>query len=170
MAEIVFENPTKNIKEPEKVREFLSKRGVDYRHWLTKPNIEFLLDKSHLNDSEKEELLLGLQNRFEELSKEYGYKSRDLIVLHPDLPGLDDLLAKFDKMHYHSDDEVRYIVDGSGIFGFNLDGEKFEVHVFRNDFISVPAKTHHWFKLDDKKKIKAVRYFKDTSGWTPVYV
>ncbi len=170
MAEIVFEDLAKNIREPEMVREFLSKRGVIYRHLLTKPNIEFLLDKSSLNDSEKEELLQGLDSRFEELSKEFGFQSRDIIVLYPDLPGLDDLLAKFDKMHYHTDYEVRYIVDGSGIFGFDLDGEKFEVHVYRNDFLSVPAMTHHWFKLDDKKRIKAVRYFQDTKGWTPVYV
>jgi len=42
--------------------------------------------------------------------------------------------------------------------------------VSQNDFISVPANTNHWFKLDENKKIKAIRYFQDMSGWTPVYI
>jgi 1,2-dihydroxy-3-keto-5-methylthiopentene dioxygenase len=37
------------------------------------------------------------------------------------------------------------------------------------DYINVPANTEHWFTLGDSKRIKAVRYFIDTSGWTPVY-
>ncbi|APY25332.1 Acireductone dioxygenase [Leptospira borgpetersenii str. 4E] len=93
-----------------------------------------------------------------------------MIVLHPNVSGLNDMLAKFDRVHYHTDEEVRYIVDGSGVFGFVLKGEKFLVHVVKDDFISVPRNTNHWFYLDDKKRIKAVRYFQDMSGWVPNYV
>jgi 1,2-dihydroxy-3-keto-5-methylthiopentene dioxygenase len=93
-----------------------------------------------------------------------------LIVLHPKVDGLGEMLSKFDKWHYHTDDEVRYIIDGEGIFGFDILGEEFEVHVQKEDFISVPANTHHWFTLSSSKKIKAVRYFKDKSGWTPHYI
>ena len=37
------------------------------------------------------------------------------------------------------------------------------------DYINVPANVEHWFEMKDSKRIKAVRYFIDTSGWTPVY-
>lgn len=169
MATIVLENQEK-ITDPEAVRQFLSARGVEYRHWTTPPSLEPLLAKKVLDDGEKESLLDGIDNRFQELRTQYGYTTRDLVVLHPDVPGLADLLAKFDKMHYHTDDEVRYIIDGTGIFGFSLGSEKFTVYVERNDFIAVPKNTHHWFALDEKMRIKAVRYFIDTAGWVAHYV
>lgn len=171
MAKIYFDKDGSQITENEKVQEFLRDRGIEYRFWTTTPDIESLINKESLSDEEKNDLLMGVENRFLDLKKEYGYQTRDLIVLHPNLPGLTEMLAKFDKMHFHTDDEVRYIVDGSGIFGFSLEGdEPFTVHVERNDFISVPKNTNHWFKLDDKMRIKAVRYFTDMSGWVPHYV
>ena len=44
----------------------------------------------------------------------------DLIVLHDAIPNLDQALAKFKPAHTHDDDEVRYIVDGEGVFGFTM--------------------------------------------------
>lgn len=170
MAEIFTPNTKEPISKPEEVRNFLKKMGIEYRYWDVEAGGKPLLDRTSLNDQEKEELLQGFENRFEELKSEYSYKSRDMIVLNPEIPGLDGMLTKFDKWHYHTDDEVRYIIDGSGIFGFHIQGEKFEVKVSQNDFISVPANTNHWFKLDENKKIKAIRYFQDMSGWTPVYI
>jgi 1,2-dihydroxy-3-keto-5-methylthiopentene dioxygenase len=169
MATILTQSQ-ETISGPEAVKSFLESKGIEYRHWTTGPESQPLLDKIGLADAEKEELLSTLDHRFQELKNQYGYETRDLIVLHPEVPGLPDMLSKFDKMHYHTDDEVRYIVDGTGVFGFRIQGEEFQVIVNRNDFISVPANTHHWFKLDKNMRIKAVRYFKDTSGWTPHYV
>ncbi len=169
MAAIFFKN-SNPITDVEAVRNFLTSKGLEYRYWETPSLVAALLQKESLTDEEKEELLRSLDHRFQELKDEYGYSTRDLIVLHPQVPGLSEMLAKFDKMHYHTDDEVRYIVDGSGIFGFSVSGEEFTVHVEKNDFISVPKHTHHWFKLDERMRIKAVRYFIDTSGWVPHYV
>lgn len=170
MATVTIQSTGKKITSPNEVQNYLRNYGIEYRHWTTSPDIESLITKKALSNDEKEELLKGIDNRFQELKKEYGYQTRDLIVLHSDVPGLPEMLAKFDKMHYHTDDEVRYIVDGSGIFGFRIHGDDFTVQVERNDFISVPKNTHHWFKLDENMRIKAVRYFIDMSGWTPHYV
>ena len=91
-------------------------------------------------------------------------------IFHPDVPGIKDMLAKFDKVDTHSDVEVRYIIDGSGYFGFVAPQGNFLVPVSKSAFISVPKGIQHWFTLDDKMRIKAVRYFKDMSGWVPNYV
>ena len=129
-----------------------------------------LLEQKSLSDPEKEELLVTMDNRFEELKRANGYQTRDLIVIHEDIPGLSDMLAKFDKIHYHTDDEVRYIVAGRGYFGFvEASDDQFLVEVSAGDYINVPAYTEHWFEMKDSKRIKAVRYFIDTSGWAPVY-
>ena len=57
---------------------------------------------------------------FASLQESEGYQSQDLIVLHPQIPNLDGLLEKFAAIHTHDDDEVRYIVEGEGTFGFVL--------------------------------------------------
>ncbi|URD71619.1 1,2-dihydroxy-3-keto-5-methylthiopentene dioxygenase [Leptospira borgpetersenii] len=170
MATIVRQKGLAPIEGTSEVKSFLKERGIDYDHWKVPYNVADLTDKEILADVEKEELLKKLDDRFETLKEKEGYQSRDLIVLHPNVSGLNDMLTKFDRVHYHTDEEVRYIVDGSGVFGFVLKGEKFLVHVVKDDFISVPRNTNHWFYLDDKKRIKAVRYFQDMSGWVPNYV
>ncbi|MBD0347071.1 MAG: cupin domain-containing protein [Coleofasciculus sp. Co-bin14] len=134
------------------------------------PEVQQLLAKDALTDQEKEQVLQALDNYFEELQASAGYQSRDLIVLHPDVPNLDALLSKFNSCHYHTDDEVRYIVAGEGVFGFvRPDGSQVEVTVQPEEFINVPANTEHWFYLTPSKRIKAVRYFTTTEGWTPEY-
>jgi len=134
------------------------------------PEIRELLALDALSDSEKEQILQALDGYFQQLKESAGYQSRDLIVLHPGIPNLDTLLSKFDKCHIHADDEVRYIVAGEGIFGFvRPDGSQVEVTVQPEEFINVPANTEHWFYLTAARKVKAVRYFTTTTGWTPEY-
>src|SRR5262245_11488703 len=77
-----------------------------------------LLRKETLDDAEKGQVLAALDHYFEKLKASDGYQTRDLIVLHQAVPKLDEMLAKFDRCHTHDDVEVRYIVDGEGIFGF----------------------------------------------------
>jgi 1,2-dihydroxy-3-keto-5-methylthiopentene dioxygenase len=158
------------INNTNEVKEFLNARGIAYDHWPVPANAKTFTSKQSLNDAEKESLLETLNDKFLLLKEKEGYTTRDLVVLHPEVPGIGDMLSKFDKVHYHTDVEVRYIVDGSGYFGFSLNGEKFLVHVYESDFISVPKNTNHWFYLDDRMRIKAVRYFQDMSGWVPNYV
>ncbi|MFM9264518.1 1,2-dihydroxy-3-keto-5-methylthiopentene dioxygenase [Tychonema sp. BBK16] len=134
------------------------------------PEIRELLAKDAIDDNQKEQVLQALDGYFQQLKESAGYQSRDLIVLHPDIPNLDVLLSKFDKCHIHTDDEVRYIVAGEGIFGFvRPDGSQVEVTVQPEEFINVPANTEHWFYLTAARKVKAVRYFTTTTGWTPEY-
>lgn len=134
------------------------------------PEIQQLLAKDALNDEQKEQVLQSLDGYFEQLKASAGYQSRDLVVLHPEVPNLDTLLSKFDQCHYHTDDEVRYIIAGEGIFGFvRPDGSQVELTVQPEEYINVPANTEHWFYLTPAKRIKAVRYFTTTEGWVPEY-
>lgn len=146
--------------------------GITLRDWSvpTQPNIAALMNKAALTDDEKQVALEAVAHRLDELRASHGYSTCDMIVIHEDIAGLDEMLAKFEKIHYHTDDEVRYILAGRGYFGF-VDGadEQFMLEVTAGDYINVPANTEHWFTLGDSPRIKAVRYFIDTSGWSPVY-
>lgn len=171
MAKIIFPD---GVEEQDfaPIRDRLADLGITLRQWPA-PDSErarALLAKPALSDEEKEELLQAVEPRFRELQDEAGYRTRDMIVIHEDIPNLADLLAKFEKIHFHSDDEVRYVLSGRGYFGFvESDGGQFMLEVSEGDYINVPANTEHWFTMGDSRRIKAVRYFIDTSGWTPHY-
>ena len=150
----------------------LARLGIALNRWPAPQGAraKALLEQPALNDAEKEELLKSVDNRFDTLKQSHGYVTRDMVVIHENIPGLADMLAKFDKIHLHTDDEVRYILAGRGYFGFvEPDGQQFMLEVSAGDYINVPANTEHWFEMRDSKRIKAVRYFIDTSGWAPVY-
>jgi 1,2-dihydroxy-3-keto-5-methylthiopentene dioxygenase len=169
MAEMIFERrpATRDLGE---IQGVLAALGIELALWPPSLKARDLLDKPSLTPEEAE-LLLGMHDMyFEKLKREAGYQARDLIALHPDLPGLGDLLAKFDRCHTHDDDEVRYIVEGSGIFGFCLGtGEQVKLRVEAGEFINVPKGTEHWFVLDERRRIKAIRYFTSREGWVPRY-
>lgn len=171
MARIIFPDGSDNT-DFAAIQARLASIGITLRNWPAPnaPRAQELLAKAALDDDEKEELLRAVDNRFEELKRAAGYASRDMVVIHENIPGLAEMLAKFEKIHYHDDDEVRYILAGKGYFGFiDTHGEQFMLEVNADDYINVPAKAEHWFTLGDSQRIKAVRYFIDTSGWTPNY-
>lgn len=158
-------------RQQEDIQRELAPLNIQLRHWplVDHPALHQLLAQDQLIDSEKETILTELDCYFVELQAS-GYQSRDLIAIHPAIPGLDQLLAKFDRCHTHDDDEVRYIVAGSGIFGFvRPDRSQVELTVEAGEYINVPAGTEHWFYLTDQRRVKAIRYFIDTSGWVPIY-
>ncbi len=150
----------------------LAPLNVQLNHWPVSDDsrARSLLAQSALDADEKEQVLQSLDHYFEQLQASDGYQSRDLIVLNPDIPNLDEMLAKFIQCHTHADDEVRYIVDGEGVFGFvRPDGSQIALTVQPEEFINVPANTEHWFHLTASRRVKAVRYFTTTEGWVPVY-
>ena len=88
----------------------------------------------------------------------------------PDTPGLEAMLNKFNSEHWHDEDEVRFIVDGRGLFHIHpADRPVFAIEVEAGDLIRVPKGTHHWFDLCVDRRIRAIRLFQDPSGWTPHY-
>jgi 1,2-dihydroxy-3-keto-5-methylthiopentene dioxygenase len=171
MARIIVSDGN-DITDFATIKKRLARLGIALNSWSAPEHerTKTLLAQQTLNDAEKEELLGAVESRFEQLQREKGYKTRDLVVIHEDVPGRAEFLAKFAKIHYHTDDEVRYILSGRGYFGFvEPDDEQFMLEVSAGDYINVPANTEHWFEMRDSKRLKAVRYFIDTSGWTPVY-
>lgn len=110
------------------------------------------------------------QPALDRLKAARGYVAQDIIDLTPETPDLDALCAKFAPEHLHTDDEVRFILSGEGIFDIrSADDRWMRVEVFAGDLLVVPAHCYHRFFLTDRRQIRAVRLFKDSTGWTPVY-
>jgi 1,2-dihydroxy-3-keto-5-methylthiopentene dioxygenase len=171
MAILQLEDGT-TYTDVEVIASTLAPLGVQLNRWAVsdQPELQPLLAQQELSEAEKQQVLTALDHYFIALQHTAGYRSRDLIALHPDMPNLEVLLAKFDKIHTHADDEVRYIIDGEGVFGFvQPDGTQVRLTVQPEEYINVPAGTEHWFYLTPSRRIKAVRYFTDTAGWVPQY-
>jgi len=171
MAVLRHENGMKNTSADDIARA-LQPLGVQLARWPVgdDPALRNLLSEPVLDATGKEAVLAALEARFDELKRVAGYRSRDLVVLHPDLPKLVDITRPYLDCHVHADDEVRYVVDGEGVFGFVLpDGQQVELTVVAEEYINVPARVEHWFHLTASRRIKAVRYFTDTADWTPEY-
>ncbi|MEX1368213.1 MAG: cupin domain-containing protein [Nannocystaceae bacterium] len=99
-----------------------------------------------------------------------GYVEQDVIELSPQTPQLEQVCAKFADEHLHTDDEVRYVLAGEGIFDIrSVDDRWMRVTVGQGDLLVVPANLHHRFMLTDRKQIRCVRLFKDRAGWVPHY-
>lgn len=112
----------------------------------------------------------GHQAALDQLRLERGYVTQDIIALRPDTPNLDAALKKFDPEHLHEDDEVRFVLDGEGVFDIrSLDDRWMRVIVGPGDLIVVPRGKHHRFELTEQKTIRCVRLFKDPAGWVAVY-
>ena len=94
-----------------------------------------------------------------------------MIDVYPETPNLDAMLARFAKEHTHTEDEVRFILQGRGVFHIHPENRPvYGIEVWAGDLISVPLGTRHWFDLCNDRRIRAIRLFQDTSGWTPHYL
>jgi len=170
MAIIKIQGTNEIIETQKEVAEFLEQQEVVYEHWNIEKLPEGLREKFDLSDEEKEQILGAFKTEIDDISKRRGYKTADVISLSDSNPNLDDLLKNFQRKHHHTDDEVRYIVSGHGVFIIQAaDQQFFEVHLVPGDLISVPENILHYFTLSDDRKVVAVRIFVTVEGWVPVY-
>ncbi|MCB9613975.1 MAG: cupin domain-containing protein [Sandaracinus sp.] len=112
----------------------------------------------------------GYQPTMDVLKTERGYVEQDVVELRPTTPNLDAICAKFDGEHLHDEDEVRFVLEGEGVFDIRSGADRWmRVLVEQGDLIVVPAQRWHRFELTEQKTIRCVRLFQDTSGWVPHY-
>jgi 1,2-dihydroxy-3-keto-5-methylthiopentene dioxygenase len=160
MAVLRFPNENRTIDAEPGIRAELAALGIDYERWS--------LDRVGM-DASPEEVLSAYDVEIEEMKRRGGYVTADVIDVNAGTPNLEMMLAKFDKEHTHDEDEVRFILGGRGIFFLNIAGRVASVEVGPGDMLRVPRGTTHWFTLCEDRRIRAIRWFQDTSGWTPHY-
>jgi 1,2-dihydroxy-3-keto-5-methylthiopentene dioxygenase len=160
MAVLRFPETNQKIEDEQKIRAELVAVGIDYERWS--------LDRVPQNCSAAD-VLSAYDTEIAEMKKRGGYVTADVIDVTPETPGLETMLARFDKEHTHSEDEVRFILAGRGIFFLHLDGKVYSVEVGPGDMLRVPRGTTHWFTLCEDRRIRAIRWFQQTEGWTPHY-
>ena len=160
MAVLRFPQEARKIDGEFEIREELAALGIDYERWS--------LDRVDA-DASANEVMTAYASEIDEMKRRGGYVTADVVDVNPATPNLDSMLAKFDKEHTHSEDEVRFILAGRGIFFLHIEGKVVSVEVGPGDMLRVPKGTTHWFTLCEERRIRAIRWFQQTSGWTPEY-
>ena len=127
--------------------------GVRFERWPTRP----LADAAAILDVYAPEI--------EKLKAEAGYQSVDVVALAPDHPDRAMLRGKFLSEHTHGEDEVRFFVDGEGLFTLHEAGRVFNMLCTKGDLISVPAGMKHWFDMGPAPRFTAIRLFVNPDGW-----
>jgi 1,2-dihydroxy-3-keto-5-methylthiopentene dioxygenase len=128
----------------------LEGNGIFYRHLGTDPVL--------------------YQPVLDDLKGKRGYGTQDEVSLSPATPNLDVVLKKFDDEHTHDDDEVRFVLEGAGVFDIRASDDRWlRIVVEPGDLIVVPAGKNHRFELTEQQHIHCVRLFKDPAGWVPRY-
>ena len=166
----VTDKATGATAEGAEARSLLAAHGIHHEYWDVSSLTESLRTRYDLPKAEQEKDILGhFASQLDRISQQRGYLARDLIVLSPNTPNIEEMLVNFVREHHHTEDEVRFIVDGDGVFTVQRDGQWFDILVRAGDLIAVPAGTRHWFTLTESRHVKAVRLFRDPAGWVAIY-
>jgi 1,2-dihydroxy-3-keto-5-methylthiopentene dioxygenase len=134
----------------------LAAAGVGLERWPSRALGEAPDDDAILAAHEDE--IAGLQARG-------GYRSCDVVRLTPDNPQREAMRAKFLAEHVHDDDEVRYFVEGSGLFYIRAGSRVLALECTAGDLIVLPAGLRHWFDTGARPRFTAIRLFTTPEGW-----
>ena len=116
-------------------------------------------------DADQESILTAYADSIDKLKQQYGFQSVDVIKLKPDHPEKDAFRHKFLAEHIHGDFEVRFFVEGCGLFYLHVDDNVYAVLCEQGDLISVPANTKHWFDMGEAPRFTCIRLFTTPDGW-----
>lgn len=162
MATVRIPDEGRTLRDQAEITTYLASIGIEYERWKPEHAVE--------PGAAAEEILAAYRGEIEKLKRRGGYITADVIDVNPETHNLDAMLARFSREHWHDEDEVRFILQGSGVFHIRpLASPPAAIEVEAGDLIRVPRGTWHWFDLCAERRITAIRLFQDPAGWTPHY-
>lgn len=149
--------PAEIIGDFEAIAARLDTLGVRFERWQADGEVPI--------DAGQAAILAAYAQPVQRLKDLYGFKSADVISLDSSHPQKDELRAKFLSEHTHSDFEVRFFVEGRGLFYLHPDENVYIILCEKGDLISVPANVKHWFDMGEFPNLQCIRLFTTPEGW-----
>lgn len=149
--------PERVLTEGNAIADVLGKEGILFERWKAD------VDLAAGDDQAK--VLSAYAKQIDKLKRANGYVTADVVRMVPDAPNRADMRKKFLSEHQHSEDEVRFFVEGTGSFYLHLGKRVYQVICERDDLLSVPDGTRHWFDMGPQPRFTAIRLFTNPEGW-----
>ena len=146
---------------PDEIQAELSQRGIGFEQWPALLELPLEADQAWI--------LKAYANDIARVKRDGDYATVDAIRMTPDHPDRAALRSKFLDEHTHAEDEVRFFVEGRGLFCLHLGEEVLLTLCERGDLIRVPAGTKHWFDMGSRPAFSALRWFNNTVGWVATF-
>lgn len=140
-----------------RIAQELAAAGVRFERWPA--------DRELPAGADQETVIAAYRSSIDKLINEKGYQSVDVIRLERGTPNTEPMRKKFLDEHQHSEDEVRFFVEGRGAFYLHVGGRVYQTICVKGDLIGVPAGTKHWFDMGSNPEFTAIRLFINPDGW-----
>ena len=147
--------------DPVVIQAELGRRGIGFEQWPAQQGLPEGADQIRILEVYAEAIA--------RVQRDGGYATVDAIRMTPDHPDREPLRRKFLEEHTHAEDEVRFFVEGCGLFVLHIGSEVLSVLCERGDLMRVPAGTRHWFDMGSQPQFCAVRWFNNPEGWVAQY-
>ncbi len=131
--------------------------GVRYEQWEANEQLPAEFDQA--------KVIAAYQKDVDRLARENGYLTVDVVRMFPNSPKKVELRNKFLNEHTHTEDEVRFFVEGSGLFYLHVQDKVYIVLCEKGDLISIPPNYTHWFDMGMDPYFTAIRFFIEPGGW-----
>ena len=149
--------PSLASNDPALIASELAQRGIGFERWPARVDLAA--------EATTEQILAAYTPEIARVQNLGTYPTVDAIRLTPDHPDREALRRKFLAEHTHSEDEVRFFVEGRGLFCLHIGDEVLQVLCETGDWIRVPAGTKHWFDMGPQPHFTAIRFFDNPEGW-----
>jgi 1,2-dihydroxy-3-keto-5-methylthiopentene dioxygenase len=147
---------------PTNITPFLAQWGIPFAQWQASQPLP--------TEPTQAEVLAAYATALTPYMQTHHYTQADVVHLTLQTPNLAELHQKFCQEHTHSEDEVRFFVQGQGDFWYHPQpGTVFCVRAMAGDLLAVPAGMPHWFDAGPTPQVTVIRLFTEATGWQPNY-
>ena len=153
--------PLSDTRDAGEIAAVLARIGVRFERWPAEAVLAA--------DADDAVVMQAYAGAIARLRDEGGYQAVDVVRMAPDHPQKSGLRTKFLSEHRHDEDEVRFFVEGAGLFCLRDQGRVHMVLCEAGDLISVPAGIRHWFDMGPEPSFTAIRLFTNPEGWVARY-
>ena len=151
------QTPLLDTADHARIAQELATIGVTFERWQASQPITA--------GATPEEVMAAYRSDIDRITAERGFRTVDVVSIAPDNPNREEMRRKFLEEHFHKEDEVRFFVDGAGLFTLHVEDKVYEIECVKNDLIAVPDSTTHWFDMGEAPRFIAIRFFTEPDGW-----
>jgi len=147
--------PNKVLTHFEDIAATLAEQGVRFDRWEATAKIQ---------PGASEDIIAAYQAQIDGVMTERGYVAVDVVSVSSDHTEQVEPQAELLEERRHNQDEARFFVAGRGLFNLHIGDYVYAVLCERNDLITVPAGTPHWFDGGERPHFVTIRLSGDPQG------